>query len=174
MDKGTQICYLCKVSKSLDHFTQRVDDQYYRMCKSCVSIIQQEAKTGKKLKHTDSHRTCYKCLRFLTNEEFTRRSNGTYYSACKECNKHHFAQRRRARMLNAEGSYTRQEWEEKLATYESCPGCNQKWDEIECPPHLKSVIAADHIIPISKGGSNYIDNIQPMCFSCNSKKGDRI
>ena len=41
-------------------------------------------------------------------------------------------------MLNAEGSYTRQEWEEKLATYESCPGCNQKWDEVLICPDCKT------------------------------------
>ncbi len=32
----------------------------------------------------------------------------------------------------------------------------------------------DHIIPISKGGSNSADNITIACLKCNAKKGDRI
>ncbi len=71
--------------------------------------------------------------------------------------------RRRIRKLNAGGSHTIGEWENLKAQYNwTCPSCNKKESAIS--------LTRDHIVPLVKGGSDNIENIQPLCRSCNAKK----
>jgi 5-methylcytosine-specific restriction endonuclease McrA len=34
-------------------------------------------------------------------------------------------------------------------------------------------LEADHVIPVCKGGTSWLHNIQPLCRSCNAKKHDK-
>jgi predicted nucleic acid-binding Zn ribbon protein len=73
--------------------------------------------------------------------------------------------RRRTRKTNAGGSYTTAEWNALLDECgHRCVWCGN--DGIK--------LTVDHIVPVSKGGSSNIDNIQPLCLPCNARKNDRI
>lgn len=70
----------------------------------------------------------------------------------------------RSRVPWAEGdSFTATEWRALCKEYGN--RC------LRCGYNLP--LTADHVIPVSRGGSNTIDNIQPLCQPCNSLKGDR-
>ncbi len=79
----------------------------------------------------------------------------------------YMARRRQLRKLNAEGSHTFEEWELLKKQYNyTCLCCKKSEPEIK--------LTEDHIIPLIKKGSDYIDNIQPLCILCNSKKNIKI
>jgi len=78
--------------------------------------------------------------------------------------------KRRAIKENIIETFSNEEWLQKLKdTFGVCPKCN-KYVGIA---HL----TLDHIKPISKAkqGQIYtIDDVQPLCHSCNSRKGNRV
>ncbi|MBA7549383.1 hypothetical protein ES705_41863 [subsurface metagenome] len=72
--------------------------------------------------------------------------------------------RRRVLQLSCEGFHTTREWLDRKEQYGfRCAYCHKK---------LKR-LTKDHIVPLSRGGTNYIYNIVPACRSCNGSKGNQ-
>lgn len=102
-------------------------------------------------------------------------TNGRSSFYCRDC------QARRRSIYNGRkiangGKHTRKEWFVKLSKYRCCPHCKRNWDNIPFRPNKRYGIRTwtkDHIIPISKGGSDGIDNIQPLCYQCQFKKNNK-
>lgn len=75
--------------------------------------------------------------------------------------------RRRALEMEAEGDYTPEEWLSLKQRYgDRCLKCGAHESEVKITP--------DHIVPLFQGGANSIDNIQPLCWSCNAAKGAEV
>lgn len=74
---------------------------------------------------------------------------------------------RRQRLIEVGGSYTYAEWRLLVQKYNcTCLCCGKKEPEITLTP--------DHVIPLARNGANTIDNIQPLCLTCNKKKYTKI
>jgi len=75
--------------------------------------------------------------------------------------------RRRARKAELPGDFDNADFEWLVQFYGACPCCGEEFTE-ENPATI------DHIIPITwEGCTHTLDNIQPLCRSCNCSKGDR-
>lgn len=79
----------------------------------------------------------------------------------------HKALERYARLKGAIGTFTLDEWHDLKEKY------NHKCAKCGIDESLAK-LTKDHIIPLTKGGSNYISNIQPLCQSCNSSKNNKL
>lgn len=136
------------------------DDPVYRanqiakrkgiMPKNLDALRSKEARS----KMSKTHFRLYKEGRIPTNF-IHGKSNSSEYRVSYE-------NARRVRKMEAEGSHTIDQWEvlKKSANFK-CAGCNKR-----------KFLTRDHIRPLSKGGSDFIENIQPLCVSCNSKKSN--
>jgi 5-methylcytosine-specific restriction endonuclease McrA len=64
---------------------------------------------------------------------------------------------------NKSGKINWNEWEQKLKDLNNkCQKCGTTEN-----------ITIDHIIPLSKGGTNETNNLQPLCRSCNCRKSNK-
>ena len=72
--------------------------------------------------------------------------------------------KRRAMLAGATGSHTAAEWRAVRAAYGGwCAFCGST-----------ERLCKDHIHPLAIGGSNSVDNLRPLCRSCNSRKSKKM
>lgn len=131
-----------------------------------------------------SNHGCVECLReqykrrYATNPEPLRAANRRHVRENPEANRQRSARwneqnpdkaavvaiNSSARKRGASGVITVEEWVTLRERYGNrCIACGR--GDVE--------IGADHVVPISLGGANEIENIQPMCRDCNRQKNRR-
>lgn len=73
---------------------------------------------------------------------------------------------RRARLKSAEGKYTVEDLDKQFRS--------QKGRCYYCGKEVGDAWHPDHVVPISRGGSNFPDNIVISCPQCNMRKNDKL
>jgi len=127
-------------------------------------------------------KTCSKCRKKKCYRAFAcdkRKSDGLH-GHCRICRSKVYAKHRqaypehqriskhnaRARKKKAVATLTVQQWLDLKALYNyRCLCCGKQEPDI--------TLTLDHVIPISKCGGNGISNVQPLCLTCNKKKGTK-
>lgn len=70
----------------------------------------------------------------------------------------------RLNLAKTKGTHTNEQWLEILNIFD--------YRCVKCGCHPEGRPCKDHITPIYQGGSDGIDNLQPLCRECNTGKGN--
>jgi 5-methylcytosine-specific restriction endonuclease McrA len=184
----TKICCACHQTKPLTEFyrSKGEKDGYEYCCKACHNartyrwramhpervrenarkFARQERVRIHRQKYAREHREIFrKSMRKHRSKHLAeyREKSRAYQKAHPEYFRRK-VQERKAKILSVGGSYTEEEWHALCKRFGNICLCCKK----------KKPLTIDHVVPICKGGSNTIDNIQPLCLECNQRKHNRI
>lgn len=123
------------------------------------------AKIRAKVKERNKGKICFACKNIFD----AYRSNQIFCSTrcCHHIHSEMYQHRKYNASRGAKGTHTRYQWEMLKERYNfMCLCCKRQEPEIK--------LEEDHVVPLTKGGDDTIDNIQPLCRSCNSQKYNRV
>lgn len=157
---GKKQCKQCKLWLNPSEFNKNSYhwDNLEHICRKCKNKKTREYYRENKEKCLNASRDWYQ-----KNKERRRRVDREWRRNNPEKSRAIW-HRHKSRKLEADGDFTQKQWKalKKYYCFDGiCLGCGEK-----------KRLTVDHIIPLIKGGSNFITNIQPICQSCNSAKGD--
>lgn len=157
-------CRRCHTEKPLSDFPKanNTSDGYNAFCKFCANeqnrtnYARRSQEDGYKNSMRERFRTYYKNNRarrdIVVNAYLETHPEAISARGCKH----------RAIALGLSDHFTAAEFRELCKKHgEICLACKRR-----------KKLTADHIVPLIHGGRNTIDNIQPLCRSCNAKKHD--
>jgi 5-methylcytosine-specific restriction endonuclease McrA len=187
-----KICTKCKQEKAFECFYKDKSrkDGMKSECKDCVKEYQQSdhfkeihRRANRRYNKTDNAKKSFakyrksekgKVVRLKMNKRYFKTEKGLEtirrykktdkFKAKQQRDNRKSKVRRRTILKNLNEFHTEQEWQECIKRYNNRCAC--------C--YGREKLTRDHIIPLTKGGTDDITNIQPLCQPCNSSKNNVI
>lgn len=160
------ICIGCGEEKALHDFPVQKQNQTGRSgrCRLCTNLQQREQK-ARWGRDNRAKKAAWQ-RENVSAEQAREYRQRTYYrdlAYSREVGRRNRSQYR-ARIRGCEGTHTSQEWRDLCAKYGNrCAYCGSE-----------EKMTRDHVIPLSRGGTNDISNLVPACLRCNLRKGRRL
>lgn len=184
-------CRICKADKPLDEFYQapKMRDGFFSECKPCARAISLKWKNKNRARtrktaldkyYADPAAAAKKsAIYYLENTDKLRTASRIYYAEnvdhCRSRNRQWKSEnkeqvlvlnhRYRAKHRGVEGTHGIDDIERIFS--------QQKGKCAVCRTPLGPNRHRDHIVPLSRGGSNWAKNIQLLCPPCNLSKNAR-
>lgn len=180
-------CTKCKKSKSIYNFHKDNSrkDNLFPWCKSCVSkhtkewYLKNDNKVADRVREWRRNNPDKKKAQDIkwrkNNIKKARESGLRWFYKTRVLHprpknpfsrlemKLKYQRDRVAKQKGSNGKITTKEWQDLKEFYNyTCLCCKRKEPEIK--------LTLDHVFPLSLGGKHSIENVQPLCFSCNCKK----
>lgn len=123
-----------------------------RQCKECRRVRVAESYQ----RHSERRQTDMREYK-LRNPEAVKAANRRWFENNRE--RANLTSRLKKQRRRAAGNLTVADWRTVLNLYGNrCLACGA------------NEVTIDHIVPISRGGRNTVDNVQPLCGTCNTRK----
>lgn len=146
---------------NVDRVRETSLDWHYRNYKDDPEKFRKRSSEWKK-GHREQVNKANTAYRDLNRDKVRIWDKNWYYANPEKAKTNHSVAhgKRRALLKGSSGKISSKEWREVLSLYgNKCLCCGSKDN-----------LAMDHVIPIIIGGKNEVDNVQPLCKFCNSRK----
>jgi 5-methylcytosine-specific restriction endonuclease McrA len=184
--KEIKVCSSCSLRLPLDSFNRatKYKDGRQHKCRECNKKYQKEwylhnidkrkaevleyrknnpdkvKSWRKKINQTPKMKEYFRIYQLNYRKLHPDRVRATEAKRNQSDSRKHSFRLKEYRRRGAVGSHSLEEWLDKLNKYgHTCVYCDLQ------------ATTRDHKIPLIRGGTNFIENIVPACFSCNSSKG---
>ncbi len=120
-------------------------------------------------RHRQAHRRWYATHRLMECERSRndkQRIRNEHPELAREQDRLH-RHRRRASKLSSASAFTIDDWRSLRAASTRCHWCKKPFTRMRRATH-------DHVVPLSKGGGNTLENSCCACVTCNSRKGSNL